>query len=427
MFQGMMNNCWFRVKVHSSERENGEKEIHFEHPTRPGNESGGWMERKGEIEAQRPRKSLPKLVEKTKISKETEEAKILQPALREFTTEEIRKHNNENSAWIIVNEKVYDCTKFLKDHPGGSQSILMNAGTDSTDDFLAIHSSKAHNLLEDYFIGYLAKKHPLIDSKVSSPLEIKPLATLDPKKIISLPLTEKEELSHDTRRLRFSLLSKDHILGLPVGKHVVVCASIGGNEVKRAYTPTSSDSEKGYFDLVVKIYFKTGVMSQYLDSLKVGEEIKVRGPSGQIEYKGNGKFLIGGKERSCKRVVLLAGGTGITPVYQIMKAVILDEKDKTEIWLLYANRTEQDILLRGELDSWAKNSKVHIWYTLDVAPSEDWKYSTGFINEDMLKNHISPPGDETFAFICGPPGMVKFACVPNLEKLGYKQENIFTF
>ena len=51
---------------------------------------------------------------------------------------------------------------------------------------------------------------------------------------------------------------------------------------------------------------------------------------------------------------MLAGGTGITPIYQVAQAILKDPEDLTEMHVVYANRTEDDILLREELDTWAK-------------------------------------------------------------------------
>ena len=66
-------------------------------------------------------------------------------------------------------------------------------------------------------------------------------------------------------------------------------------------------------------------------------------------------------------------------------------------------------------------------YTLD-RPPDGWKYATGFINEAMCREYLPPPADDTVVFICGPPPMVKFACLPNLEKVGHSTEkNIHCF
>ena len=58
--------------------------------------------------------------------------------------------------WIVVAGKVYDCTRYLPDHPGGADSITINAGTDTTEEFEAIHSKKAWKQLEPWYIGDVA-------------------------------------------------------------------------------------------------------------------------------------------------------------------------------------------------------------------------------------------------------------------------------
>lgn len=263
---------------------------------------------------------------------------------------------------------------------------------------------------------------------------------LDPQKKIPFKLVDRKIVSHDTRRFRFELQSPEHILGLPVGNHMYLSAKIDGSLVIRPYTPVTSDDEVGYFELVIKVYFKNvhpkypdgGKMSQYLDSLEIGDTVDIRGPSGKLTYVGRGKFAIkeNAKEpkfRTAKNVGLIAGGTGITPMLQIISAVIKDSEDKTNITLLFANQTERDILVRPELeelDQECENFKL--WYTLDKPP-DGWPYSSGFINDTMLKEHMPPPGPDTQILMCGPPPMINFACIPNLEKLGYTSDMYFPF
>ncbi|KDO80791.1 hypothetical protein CISIN_1g0027241mg, partial [Citrus sinensis] len=196
----------------------------------------------------------------------------------------------------------------------------------------------------------------------------------------------------------------------------------------RAYTPTSSVDEVGHFDLVVKIYFKGvhpkfpngGLMSQYLDSLSVGSILDVKGPLGHIQYTGRGNFLVHGKPKFAKKLAMLAGGTGITPIYQIMQAILKDPEDETEMYVVYANRTEDDILLREELDDWAKkHDRVKVWYVVEKSIKEGWQYSTGFITEAILREHVPEGSGDTLALACGPPPMIQFAVQPNLEKMNY--------
>lgn len=81
----------------------------------------------------------------------------------------------------------------------------------------------------------------------------KKVALVDPAVKYPFELVLKEELTHDTRRFRFALPSPQHSLGLPIGQHIYLSAVINGDMVVRPYTPTTSDDEKGYFDLVIKV------------------------------------------------------------------------------------------------------------------------------------------------------------------------------
>ncbi|EEC83710.1 hypothetical protein OsI_29538 [Oryza sativa Indica Group] len=206
----------------------------------------------------------------------------------------------------------------------------------------------------------------------------------------------------------------------------------------RAYTPTSMVDEVGHFDLLIKVYFKNehpkfpdgGLMTQYLDSLPVGAYIDVKGPLGHVEYTGRGEFVINGKPRNARRLAMIAGGSGITPMYQVIQSVLRDQpEDTTEMHLVYANRTEDDILLRDELDRWAAEypDRLKVWYVIDQVkrPEEGWKYGVGFVTEEVLREHVPEGGDDTLALACGPPPMIKFAVSPNLEKMKYDMANSF--
>lgn len=271
----------------------------------------------------------------------------------------------------------------------------------------------------------------------------KPPVTLeDPAVKYKLKLVDKITLSHDTKKFIFALPSPAHRLGLPVGQHIYLTARINGEPVVRPYTPVTSDDDLGHMDLVVKIYYKNvhprfpdgGKMTQYLDELKIGDYMDVRGPNGLLVYNGRGEFAIRPDKKSepaikkAKRVGMIAGGTGITPMLQLITQVLKDPEDKTQLNLLFANQSEKDILVREELEEFASKfpSQFKLWYTVDKAP-EGWSYSEGFVNADMIEKHLPPPSDDTLIVMCGPPPMIQFACNPNLDKLGYKQDRRFAY
>jgi len=258
----------------------------------------------------------------------------------------------------------------------------------------------------------------------------------------ALKLVEKINLSPDTRLFRFELPSKNHILGLPTGQHIHLSAKINDQLVVRPYTPVSSDDDLGHMDLVIKVYFKNvhpkfpdgGKMTQYVNDMSIGQTIDVRGPSGKLIYNGRGEFSIRADKKSpsntvqVKRVNMIAGGSGITPMLQIIKAVFKDKSDTTCLSLVYANQTEDDILCRPDLENVLRENpdRFKLWYTLDRPPT-DWKYSTGFINDTMLKDNFYPPSEDALVLMCGPPPMINFACNPALDKLSYDAKLRFAY
>ena len=183
---------------------------------------------------------------------------------------------------------------------------------------------------------------------------------------------------------RFSLPRPTDILGLPIGQHISIAATLPGQEreVVRSYTPISSDENPAYFDLLLKSY-PTGNISKYMATLKVGQAIKVKGPKGAMVYRPN---LVG-------RLGMIAGGTGITPMLQIVRAIIrgrprLGGVDRTRVDLIFANVNREDILLKEDLDRLAQeDSDFHIFYVLNNPP-EQWDGGVGFVTPEIIQ--VSP-------------------------------------
>ena len=149
-------------------------------------------------------------------------------------------------------------------------------------------------------------------------------------------LYSKTNVSWDTRLFTFKLDHDKQTLGLPVGKHLMIRLKDPATRetIIRSYTPISETSKAGFMDILIKVYFdnksrKGGKMSQALDSIPIGHFVDFKGPIGQFQYFGNGLCTVNEVERRVQKFVMISGGSGITPMYQVLRAVMHDEADDT--------------------------------------------------------------------------------------------------
>ncbi|KAH9791115.1 NADH-cytochrome b5 reductase [Citrus sinensis] len=170
-------------------------------------------------------------------------------------------------------------------------------------------------------------------------------------------------------KFTFALPTPTSVLGLPIGQHISCRGRDDlGEEVIKPYTPATLDSDIGYFELVIKGRFKY--------------------QPGQVEAFGT-----------------LAGDTGIAPMFQVARAILENPNDKTNVYLIYANVTFYDILLK---------------------PPQEWDGGVGFISKEMILTHCPAPASDIQILWCGPPPTNK-AMAAHLKDLGYTPEMQFQF
>ena len=181
---------------------------------------------------------------------------------------------------------------------------------------------------------------------------------------------------------------------------------------------------------MVKVY-PNGPMSEHIHSMREGDTLSFKGPIPKYPWS----------ENKHSEIALIAGGTGITPMYQLTRAIFNNPNDKTKVSLVYGNISEADILLKEELEELENNfpNRFRAFYSLDKPP-ESWPYGRGFISKELLQTVLPGSDKENIkVFVCGPPGMYKAiagtkASVQDqgevsgiLAELGYKQDQVYKF
>jgi cytochrome-b5 reductase len=236
------------------------------------------------------------------------------------------------------------------------------------------------------------------------------LGVLNARVYQQFTLKEKYNLSHDTIRFVFALPHENSVLGLPTGQHIAIRHSVDGKQLARSYTPTSSNKDLGRLELTIKIY-PDGKLTPWLSKLAVGDTAEIRGPKGEMKYHKN---LV-------KELGMIAGGTGITPMFQIIRRICEDPRDDTKTTLVYGNKTEEDILLREELDKFAdKHEQFTVHYVLSN-PDEKWQGEKGRVSKEMVEKWLpAPAGMDTKVLVCGPDKMME-SMVGMLQERGFKE------
>ncbi|KAI9846466.1 MAG: hypothetical protein M1838_001250 [Thelocarpon superellum] len=430
---GMMNNPWYRVAI---ARENGT--LRFEHPTQPATQPGGWMERVKKAGGNLLNGHWGEQVagEAPRAVTEAVEVEMKKDGLvRTIELEELKRHASGDQPWFVVRGEVYDGTSFLQAHPGGAQSIVSAAGTDVADEFLAIHSDTAKGMMTEYHIGTLdPASRDALGSVVIEELPPSREVFLHPRVWTKAVLLRKEIISWDTRKFTFKLDHGQQALGVPAGQHLMIRMVHPSSKelLLRAYTPLSETNARGEVALLVKIYFSTetflgGAMTTALEDLPMGSVIDFKGPIGNFEYLGRGQVSIGGIGRQVRSFCMICGGSGITPIFQVYRAVMQDPEDRTVCVVLDGNRWLEDILCKDELDqltSGHSSSRGKVVHTL-TKPPEDWTGCKGRISEELVREH-AVPDDDTLVLICGPPAMEE-SLHQILLKYGWKDPSLVFF
>lgn len=211
-----------------------------------------------------------------------------------------------------------------------------------------------------------------------------------PADVNRMKLVRIEPQTPDTVTLRFQLVGNRPLRPKP-GQFLTFDWVLGGKKLPRSYSISSSPRQT-HVEVTVK---KQGVVSSFLtEKAKVGLQVDARGPYGQFYFD----------ENRDRRIVLFAGGSGITPIMSMLRHI--DEIGaETEITLFYSVRTEHDIIFEQELERLRQRLPKFSCVVIASKPGAEWQGLRGRVNRELVAAHLETPGDRTF-FLCGPAGFM---------------------
>lgn len=175
---------------------------------------------------------------------------------------------------------------------------------------------------------------------------------------------------------------------------------------------SSPANRRGYIECTFR---KVGRVTSDLAVLNIGDMIGFRGPFGNYfpmeTFEG-------------KNLLFIAGGIGLPPVRCVIWEC-LDAREKyKDITIVYGAKTVGDLVYKREIAHWDERPDIRMIKTVDPGGEEEgWDGEVGFVPSVLSKS--APSSENTFAFVCGPPIMIKFT-LEALQKLGFKEEQIYT-
>jgi ferredoxin-NADP reductase len=209
------------------------------------------------------------------------------------------------------------------------------------------------------------------------------------------------------------------------GQFINLTLLINGQPVTRSYSLSSNPDEDINPSITVK-RVNGGVMSNFIiDNIAGISKWRIEGPY------GNFTPLPGTYTSS--HVILLAGGSGITPLFSIARSILSKSPDTT-VTLIYSSRTPDDIIFKGSIEDWKQRfpGRLKSYHVLsqptDGMQSSDGTVIKGRLNKliarKLIKQAVGDPLNGVQYFICGPTGLMK-THREMLETMQVPAENIY--
>lgn len=201
--------------------------------------------------------------------------------------------------------------------------------------------------------------------------------------------------------------------------------------ISRPYTPLSQLTATGEIELLVKIYPQDAgrdMLTPKLQGIRKGDTLFLSSPTQKVDV---GELLA----NEHRTIFMIAGGTGVMPMVQLMEAAIREGTDKKYV-LIFCNKTEEDILLRDRIEGYKKKMDLSVCYFIDKKGREEGcggVMGKGYVEAVMKEEGVDVK--DTFFLICGTPGFVSHVSGSKalkehggiLRDIGARRESCFKF
>eukprot|EP00611_Tribonema_gayanum_P026149 TRINITY_DN613_c0_g1_i3.p1 TRINITY_DN613_c0_g1~~TRINITY_DN613_c0_g1_i3.p1 ORF type:complete len:775 (-),score=321.81 TRINITY_DN613_c0_g1_i3:557-2881(-) len=186
----------------------------------------------------------------------------------------------------------------------------------------------------------------------------------------------------------------------------------------RFYSPVSRDGMRGEITLLIKAEPDRGAVQDHLCNIQPGDALELRGPCGGLSFD-----LF---DPSVERIGLICGGSGVSPMVQIIRECLFARAPKS-LRLVWGAEYSEDLVYRKVMDEQARlhPDMLAVTYVIN-RPDFGWFGETGMVDAAVLRRYMFRPGPGTKIVICGPYIMCKIM-KETLKGLGYSDDMVYSF
>eukprot|EP00796_Vickermania_ingenoplastis_P005556 gene5556-4010_t len=246
-----------------------------------------------------------------------------------------------------------------------------------------------------------------------------------------VPVVVREARSGDqfgvgSRVLRFNLPGALQVTGLKVGQFVGIRGMWDGQQLVGYYSPVTLPDDHGLISILAR--GDKGYLQEWISSMRPGDSVEIKACGGLEIDMDPVKKQIRFDKTVIRKFGLIAGGSGVAPMLQIIRAALnrpyLDNIES--IRLIYAAENSHEITYRDVLTNYSKDNpeKLKIHFVLN-SPPEGWTGGVGYVDHVSLQRTLPPPSSDLMIAICGPPVMQRNV-KNDLLSLGYNPKLVRT-
>ena len=244
-----------------------------------------------------------------------------------------------------------------------------------------------------------------------------------------------EVYGKNTREFRFNLHGSLQRSGLAVGEYVAIRGELDGETLQGYFSPITRPEDEGVIGILCRFDKKGGPIYDLLKHIRAGSVVYLKGVGGlRLSFTPSGILYEG---RRVSKLGLLAGGTGIAPMIQIIREYIHyaeqckrrgEEIVKHGVNLLYAAEAEEDLAYLKKLQHLQSSYADHFrFYPILCDPPLGWTAGVGYVKPKNIQQHVFyPPEQDQLVVVCGPPVFEK-VMRRVLRSLNFADDLVYTY